>query len=282
MAISSTAKNLDSVIFGSAEFSFAEGATSVTTANTIGYYDVGNVVSVQPVLEINQLDHFSGYRGCVKRDKKIITSSSLDWDLTLDNLTIGNLALGLAGSDATDYTASALASQAYVLNFSTITWGKNLWFDILDGSGNKIYNITSVTSVTHTAAATTLTEDTGDGTGDYEIDLTLGRIRFLTQRTEADVTITFNSAAVTSADDFFFNAITPLESGIRTGFGRLVVYECGPTNNIVIDHRDFKCQILPVELSEINGTNPAWGTIGLKVAVDASVPGTLYVRGSNN
>lgn len=282
MGISATPHNTDALVFGSAEFSFSEGATTAAEAATIGWYDLGNIVSVQPQLDFQTLDHFGGYRGCIKRDKKISTSSSMDYILTVDEWSVGNLALGLGAADATDYTASAHSSTTEVYDFTSLTWGRNIWWDILDSSGNKIYNLTNVASVTHSSGATTLDEETGDGTGDYEVDLVLGRIRFLTSRTEADVTVTFNAAAVTSASTYFFNGITPLESGIRSGLGRLVIYDCDNPNIVTLDHLNFGCQIIPTELSEINGTNAQFGTIGLTVAVDASKPGVLRVRGSNN
>lgn len=268
----------DSLVFGNAEFQFSEGATTKAEAITRGYLDVGNVVSWTPDVTVNTFEHFGGYRGVIKKDKTIPISSSLSYALVLDEFRVANVAMALGGTDpSSDYTHAQISGGTQTIDFgnSNTIFSTTTYFE-LQHSGKPLYNLQDgdIVSV-EDASNNTLTLGT-----DYELDNKLGRIRFLTTQTGA-ITVTFNKAAITSSSDYFFNAITPLGTTHRTGFGSLTIFDSDAANNIILHHRDFKCEIFAADISELSTGNQDVTTLGINVSVDASTPGIAYIRGKN-
>tara|TARA_X000001382_G_scaffold25536_2_gene16160 strand:- start:3331 stop:4176 length:846 start_codon:yes stop_codon:yes gene_type:complete len=271
----------DSLVFGNAEFQFSEGATTKAEAITRGYLDVGNVVSWTPDVTVNTFEHFGGYRGVIKKDKTIPISSSLSYALVLDEFRVANVAMALGGTDPdSDYQPGSVSrTQTIDFNNANTPRSTTVYFELEDDSSDKypLYNLQpSEVTVTGTVKPTyTL------GT-DYELDEKLGRIRFLILPASNEVVdVAISRTAITSSDDYFFNAITPLGTTHRTGFGSLTIFDSDAANNIILHHRDFKCEIFAADISELSTGNQDVTTLGINVSVDASTPGIAYIRGKN-
>ncbi len=114
---------------------------------------------------------------------------------------------------------------------------------------------------------------------DYEVDLTLGRIRFTTSATiTSSVQPIVTSAVISLGDARSLFGLTPLQNLTRTGFGRIVCYDQKDENIIVFDHQDFECELSVENAAEINSSS--WSEIQLKVTIKGQSPGTVFVRES--
>lgn len=120
-------------------------------------------------------------------------------------------------------------------------------FQLSATAGGAALALTTDGTATYLAA---LTEDT-----DYEIDLEVGRIRTLT----AVVTNLYSyltSAAITSADDTYMKAVTPLEQASIQGVGRFLAFHAAD-EQLTWEHRNFTCSITPTNFAESTGKAPA-------------------------
>lgn len=265
-------KNLDAIFIGTAEFSFAEGATTVTEASLEkGYRDLGNVRAFQPQTNFESQDHFGSYRGRRRKDKSILTQQEMSYQLRVDEWNKQNLLLFLRGKTTTNFTQSSYSSAAVDDIDVTSGSGTRKWYEITDG-GSRVIELTSVTLTDSGGAGSVLTEGT-----DYEVDLKMGRVRFLKDTTDT-IAVDVSAPQIQSGDDYYMEAIEPLGKGSRTGYGRLVVFDEDPDNNVVMDHVDFTCEISVESGGEVEGQN--YSEITLNVRVTDEV-GTLYLRQDN-
>jgi hypothetical protein len=155
-------------------------------------------------------------------------------------------------------------------------------------TANQLYYVVNKTNdtfqVSLTAGGSAVTYTT-DGTGnsfypaliedtDFEVDLLLGRIRLLAEQTTT-ITPIVSAPAIEADDEDFLHSVIPLDGDPIVGYGRLVVYD-QDDKQIVLDHRDFKCEITAESGGAINGTD--WSEIQLKVTVSEEAPGECFVR----
>lgn len=151
-----------------------------------------------------------------------------------------------------------------------------------------VYYVVNKTNDTFQLAATSggtaLTFST-DGSGltwypaliegeDFEVDLLLGRVQFYAEHTTT-ITPTVSAPAIASTDENFLNSIVPLTDTRIEGYGRLVLYD-QHDKEVVMDHRDFKCEITAESAGAVDGAN--WSELQLKVTISADVPGEVYTR----
>ena len=139
--------------------------------------------------------------------------------------------------------------------------------------GSKI-DLTSAGSVV--TVRKVLVQDT-----DYEADLTLGCVRFLTERA-ATVYPIVSIPAVAVGDHGYFNALKPMDDPIITGYGRLIIYDEDDDNQVVIDHADFPCQITAEKPGAIDGKKTSEFQIRVSITSDSADFGTLYIRNDND
>lgn len=258
--------NLNALLIGTGEFSFCEGATTASEALIKGYLDVGNVRAFTPTIEVQRQVHKGSYRGRLRKDKSIVTEQNLDYLLRLDEWSEGVLKFLFGASATSEFVQAALSAEAcdawaFTSDVPAVA-GK--WYQITDG-GVPLMHVTTVTIAT-------LTEGT-----DFFVDQKLGRVRFAAAQT-ATRTPTVTAAAITTGTAKSMFGLLPLETLTRRGVGRLVLFDQG-TEIIVLDHRDFVCDVSVENSGEVNGEN--WTEIQLRVSIDASSRGTVYGRRAN-
>ena len=257
--------NLNSLILGTAEFSFAENALTAAAALAAGYLDFGNCVAAQITPELEKVEHFGSYRGKRRKDKTVSSSAKLMYQLRFDEWNHRVLPI-LFGADAgTNFTQSAQSSaSADTWAFATTNSGTEKWYDVLV-SGARIRKLTALTIAT-------LTEGT-----DFVVDYLLGRVKFLVDQS-SDRTATISASAITSSDADYFVGYEPLSNITREGFGRLTIYDQNDTNKVVIDHVDFSCEISVESNTEIDGQ--AINEVTLNVEITDTV-GNILSRAAN-
>lgn len=260
------AKNLNALLVGTIEFAFSDGATTVAEAQEAGYRDVGNVVGMTPSLDPTTIEHYGSYRGVRRRDKTIQTENKLEFSIRVDQWDQQKIAWLFGASTGTAHTQSAqVAENGDTLTFATTAANLNHWYD-LKVSGARIRKLTALTIATKV-----------EGT-DFEVDLELGRVRFLTAQS-ADLVPVISAPAITSADEGYFVGLTPMGDVRKSGFGRIVCYDqYDGGNGVVWDYVDFSCELSIESTGEIDGQNPSEITVRVRVT---DTVGTLMVRAAN-
>lgn len=253
--------NLNSLLVGTGEFSFADGATSAANALVVGYVDFGNVLAFTPQVENEKLEHFGSYRGVRRKDKTLATQVQMVYQLRLDEWKKEVLEILFGSSAGTNHTqSSASAVSGDAIDFTSITWDERKWYD-LTISGARVRNLTTVTIATKT-----------EGT-DFEIDSVLGRIRFLTTQSTS-LTPVITAPAIAAGGDNYMVGLKPMQNITREGYGRLVIYDQLDANKVVMDHLDFSCEVSVESAAEVDGQN--WSEVTLNVEVTDDVGNLLY------
>jgi hypothetical protein len=105
---------------------------------------------------------------------------------------------------------------------------------------------------------------------DFTVDLRLGRVQFLTERT-GTVYPYLTAAAVTSSSDNYVRGVQPMQNPTFEGYGRLVLFDPEREDTPLLDHRDFSCTVRVERSGEVNGTSPAELTLRVTVTEDEGV-----------
>lgn len=257
-------RNLNALLLGTGEFAFAPKATSVATAQGIGYIDFGNIVATGLKPKVTTTEHKGSYRGVKRADKTFASDAVIEYQLKCDEWDIEKLKIALFGDDATAFTQAAVAAQpADGFDFTTTAAVINRWYDVL-ASGVRVRELTLVAI---TDGANPLTENT-----DYVVDYKAGRIRFLTAQ-NSTLTVTVTANAVMAGDTASLLALTPMQNFIQEGMGRLMLFDDENPNKLVYDHTDFGCQVFVDSIADVDGK--AIGEITLRVRVTSPV-GTVF------
>lgn len=265
--------DLNSLIVGTPEFSFSEGATSVAIAQKYGFLDLGNLNSIQIQNEEEKVTHTGSYRGRRVDDKEFNTKVSSGYLLRADEMKLANLLMLFFGSEGTAFTQSALTAQTTdVLDFDSGDWGPAVlgkWYDILV-AGKRVRNLTTVVLTSNaTPTPVVLVADV-----DYVLDVVLGRVRFLTAQIY-NITGTVTAAAITSSSNYYMKCIKAGYKPNREGFGRLVVFDQNDKSIVVFEHTDMKCRVSINNQPEIDGETVANLEILVKVLEPA---GDIFTR----
>ena len=256
--------NLNALLIGTGEFSFALGATTLAAAAIQGFRDFGNVKAFQIDGKGEDKTHYGSYRGITRKDDMRKQKLELGYKLTCDEWTASLLRFLFFGTPSGVITRAAIAAVAgTVLPFSNGSPSQNdLFYDVMDATGNRARELTAVTF-----------QGKQEGT-DFEVDYRMGRVRFLSPQVTA-LTPTITAAAINAGDPGSLYAMQPLSQNIFNGIGRLVLFDEGDPQNIVLEHTDFGCQV------EISGTpdvkSDDYSDLALMVSVSAPV-GTTYFR----
>lgn len=134
--------------------------------------DLGNAPDFKVSIDTSTLDHTSSRVGLKSVDKSVVLSQDAKISCSLDELNDENLALFFAGTEVafTNVAIAGFAAFAMILNANLVL---NSWYDIVNSSGNRAYDITN--------GDLTVTDSTGtpvvmvEGT-DFEVDAGMGRI----------------------------------------------------------------------------------------------------------
>lgn len=263
--MSAPAHNTTAHMLGTGEFSFCEGSgLTAATAAAKGYVDFGNVKVFAVMPESEMKEHIGAYRGTLRRDRIDKRVLKLAYRLTCDEWDLRKLLFLFYGEEATAFTQSALAADdGQALDFSSTSSVAGRWYDLFDTNGKRVRKLTAVTIAT-------LTEGT-----DFEVDLVLGRIKFLTEQS-ASLTPVLTAEEITASDAGYMEALTPLQLGQRRGFGRIVCFDENADEGVVFDHHDFGCDVSVEGQPNVDGQE--YSTFDIMVTVTDPV-GTLWNRG---
>ena len=258
------AHNLDALLIGNAEFSFALGATNPAQAAAMGFRDYGNLKAFQVDSKGDDKMHYGSYRGRLIRDDIRKQKLELNYKLTCDEWTPATLKHLFFGTIGSPYTRAAIAAvPGTALAFSNGTPSDpRLWYDILDAAGNRVRDLVAVTF-------TGKVENT-----DFTVDYKLARVQVLLVQTAA-LTPTITAAAVAAGGPTSMVSMTPLGQNLFNGIGRLVIFDQNNQQQVVIEHVDFGCQV------EITGTTDVkaddYSDIALMVSVTSPL-GEVFTR----
>lgn len=170
------------------------------------YRDLGNAPEFSISIETETLEHQSSRQGLKVTDKEVLVSQKVSLSLTLDEINFDNLAALLSGE--TDTYTNSLGSTAVtdILITPAVADGglvQGRWYDIIDSSGNRVYDIAEAADVSvedSSAGAASLTTD-------YLLDLKMGRIFVVTGSTvltageEMNVTVATDAAVADTVDE---------------------------------------------------------------------------------
>ena len=134
------------------------GAFLDANEKPIAWRDLGNCPSLSATLAVETLKHQSSRQGTRVTDKEIIVSQEVSLSMTLDHIEFDNLALffGAEKSVSTSPVSGTLTNRTFITSLDGDEYVKGKWFDILDGSGERIYNL--------------LTEGSGLGAGAFVVE----------------------------------------------------------------------------------------------------------------
>lgn len=166
--------NSDSYNLGRGALYFAD--IDATTGLPGAYRHLGNAPAFSITVDSETLEHQSSLEGLKTVDKEVVISQSMTTSLTLDEINFDNLSIFLSGTSSSPANVkTTTASDLYdpgTGNFVPI----QRWYDILDSTGVRMYDIETSTDVTLAGStAATFTEGT-----DYTLDRTMGRVYLIT------------------------------------------------------------------------------------------------------
>jgi hypothetical protein len=259
--------NLKALTIGTGEFSFSPGATSAANARARGYIDFGNVAALTPAVEPTKEEHFGSYRGVRRKDRVVVTENSLQYQLRCDEWNRQIIEILMGASTTTGHTqAIQTAAAGEVLGFTATPAVIGRWYEIRTSAGLRLRTLTTVT-ITGKVEGT-----------DFDLDLLLGRIRFKTAQA-ADLTPTITAPAITADTAASFLGLIPLADPVKSGYGRLVLYDQDDDNKVILDHQEFSCDVSVESVSEVDGT----GFTDMTINVDVTdTPGVMFVRNDND
>lgn len=235
MSADKQAHNLAALVIGTGEFSFANGATSVTAAQLIGWDDFDNVTTGSIQSKSATKEHKGSYRGIRRVDKTHATDTKVGYQLKFDAIDAKKLVYVFRGTRLANYT-QVIRTAAAVDAIATPTIGK--WYDIL-------------VAAVRVREITTLATSVGVEDTDFVVDYKTGRIRSLTATGFGTLTVTAPAILVTSTNTFA--RITPATTPIARGMGRLSVWNDDGT--LVLEHYDFYCEVFPSADPNINDSD---------------------------
>ena len=154
---------------------------------------------------------------------------------------------GLANGDRVILVTLVTTTGATVLVPYFVVGATTDTFQLSATAGGAALTLTTDGTATYLTA---LTENM-----DFQADIEIGRVRFLTAQT-GNAYCYLTGAAITSADDAYAKSISPLAQASFNGFGRLVIFDAR-TEEKTWEHRDFSCSITPSNNAESTGKTAA-------------------------
>lgn len=145
-------------------------SSGVPDAN--GWRDLGNSPEFTVSLETEKLEHQSSRAGLQTVDKEVTLSQKMNIAFSLDEFNDQNLALFMQGETATHTNAADGAAITDEVLSSSVVLGR--WYDLVNASGDRLYDVQIGDLVVEEGSPTTLVLDT-----DFTLDAKMGRIFIL-------------------------------------------------------------------------------------------------------
>jgi hypothetical protein len=207
-------------------------AADSTWAQTGGWRDIGTVDILNPKIEQTKIQAYDSRSGrkCLVEEKVIAVAES--FEVATLNCSLENAAFIVGGTTAT-YSQSATP----LTNIDHKCW-LGTWCALVDGSGNRVYNVASIESVKSSDGNTTYTLTT-----DYVVStdgLKEGRIFIPSTSTIPENTtihINFTPTAITSSKRLVY----PHTTQVIRCLGEVVWLESGGSEVLARDM--FRCTI---------------------------------------
>lgn len=178
-----------------------------------GWRDLGNSPEFTISLETETLEHRSSRAGTATIDKEIIISQDLNVSFTLDEINDENVAAAFSGEKAT-HTNPAVAGYAAVVLSASVELGR--WYDIVDASNNRAYDVEVGFMTIQANGATPLVEGT-----DYTLDGEFGRVFLLstavniTAGDSLDVALAADAGAIDPINEVRALTQTSIEGALK-------------------------------------------------------------------
>lgn len=254
-----TLENVTLLLMGESGTNHTQAALAAAAADDLAFtadvpseddkwYDL--YVSDEHVRALGSVDIFSG--------------TPLACQAEADDDTITDAAHGLENGDKIIITAVGGATGLAVDTIYYVRDSTPNTFKVALTAGGSAVNITADGSGTTYLPA--LTEDDGSGSGDYEVDLDLGRVRFLTDQTTT-VYAYLTADEIAAGGENYMAGITPLQQATFEGYGRLVTFH-QKSEKAFLDHQDFSCTVIPESIEESDGKKPVVFQLRVKVTTD--------------
>lgn len=178
-----------------------------------GFVDLGNGPALSLNVDTETLEHLSSRQGLRVVDKEVITSQRVGVTLSLDEISLNNMARFLSGETAGYDNSAAVAGVTPVGGTGNLTvYAQGEWYDLYkdaggkpttDSSGSRIYNMGALTIIPEGGGAAFV-----EGV-DFEVDSLWGRIFIVpgggmagsVNGTNYEVTIAANAQADASVDE---------------------------------------------------------------------------------
>lgn len=246
--------NTEANVLGTAEFAFSNGASTPAEAQAAGYEDVGNLLEASVDSSNETVEHLGANRGTRTVNRTAVTKTELGYKLKGDEIKASNLEIVLFGVSGAAFTQAALAAVAgETLAFGTTAAALGRWYNLRAADGSRLRDVTGVTIAT-------LTEGT-----DFDLDLKLGRISFLTAQS-SDLSPVITAPAITAGDAANMKQITPLSKASVRGIGHLIIFDDKHANKVVYEHKDFGCDITLESFGNFDGQNFTDYTLNVQVS----------------
>ena len=245
---------------GQAEFYFCPTVTTKAAADLAGYRRYRDVSASKITNSAKFVEHYSTTRGIRVKDQNYVSEALIGYEFTLDEFNRDAMRTIFMGSDTTNLLQTTESTaNGDSLAFNVTPSDPTRWYQICK-SGVPIVECTVVT-------VATLTENV-----DFELDLRLGLIRFITTQSAARVPV-YTCATITSASATYMYGITPLTNVMQAGMGRVVWWNDNNANKKQLDHTGFSCQLSLNAMGSVSSDKFADYSIN---CVITSLPGVVY------
>lgn len=256
----------DKSLYGTGQFRLHYTSTGDAAQAMLGpSYTFGNEAKITVNPESEQVEIKRHLRGINRKVSKPVASMKLSYDLEVSQLTFNALArvLFVNGQSFSEFTRSAgTGTAASALDFRT-SQGKALvqdrWYDI---SALEVRGL-HLTSVALTGAQSAYGAN-ADATGllegkDYELDRTMGSVRFL-RAVDDIINVTSTYPAITASDPQYSWVVTPNANPKLSGIGVVEVFN--DDRKLIYKHEGFGCVVVPNGDLEFNSQ---LATVKLKI-----------------
>lgn len=174
----------------------AKHASDEPTAPANGYRDIGNAPGLALSAEVESIEHYSSRGGIKTKDDEQTTSTTYNGTITIDSMSMDNLAMFFLGSNGPVTQASA-TGKTQVFTGIKLDHTYQLGQTSVNPTGDRNVTITAMTLAA--APNTALVAGTH-----YELDAVRGTIRilpgtglFVGGHQDTGFTVTYNAAAST-------------------------------------------------------------------------------------
>lgn len=159
---------------------------AASTGRPISWRDMGNAPDFTIQVEKETLEHLSSRQGLKNVDKEVVVSQKVSFSFGLDEVNHENLADFFSGEKAV-HTNPAIAGFAEYVMVADGDLAKGRWYDIVNSSGARAYDVDTADLVVKTNEVAPVTLVVGT---DYTVDNTMGRIFILSTSAAVQTAIT--------------------------------------------------------------------------------------------